>query len=136
MTARDGILKGGLMLSPGAMGPELHAHLLQEETFTVIQGQLIVTIDGREHVLEEGQSATVHKGGVHTFRNGGDWKSLPLLEAGYVLHELRDEYRLAAIPAFVARPLFALLHRIARSTGAASKIADRQAYYAGAVSRT
>jgi hypothetical protein len=51
------------------------------------------------------------------------------LEAGYVLHELRDEYRLAAIPAFVARPLFALLHRLARSTGAASKIADRRAYY-------
>jgi len=163
VTARDGTLMAGLRLSAGAMGPEPHAHLMQEETFTVTQGRLIVTMDGQEHVLEEGQSATVPQGSVHTFRNGhadrpmeaqvrvepalhmewmlhemavsairngGDWKSLPLLEAGFVLHELRDEYRFAAMPAFIVRPLFALLHGLARLTGASKRIADREAYYA------
>ncbi len=163
VTAPDGILLGGLRLAPGANGPEPHAHMLQEETFTVTQGRLIVIIDGQEHMLEEGQSATVKQDQVHTFRNGhtdqpmeaavrvepamhlewmlhemgtsairngGDWKSLPLLEAGYVLHELRDEYRLAAMPAFVQRPLFALLHGLARLTGAADRITKRESYYA------
>jgi len=164
VTARDATLMGAVRLAPGALGPEPHVHLRQEETFTVTQGRLIVTMDGQEHVLEEGQSATVPQGGVHTFRNGhadrpmeaqvrvepalhiewmlhematsairngGDWKSLPLLEAGFVLHELRDEYRFAAMPALISRPLFAVLHGLALLTGASKRIADREAYYAG-----
>lgn len=166
VTAPEGVLLAALHLAPGAKGPEPHAHMLQEETFTVTQGRLIVTMDGQEHVLEVGQSATVKQDQVHTFRNGhadqpmkatvrvepalhlewmlhematsaarngGDWKSLPLLEAGYVLHELRAEYRLAGIPRFIQRALFALLHGLARRTGAANKIAKREAYYAVAV---
>ncbi len=166
VTAPDGVLIGAVRLAPGAKGPEPHAHMLQEETFTVTQGRLIVTIDGQEHVLEEGQSATVQLDQVHTFRNGhadrpmeaatrvepalhfewmlhematsairngGEWKSLPMLEVGYMLHELRAEYRLAGIPLFIQRPLFALLHGLARLTGAADKIAKREAYYAVAM---
>lgn len=166
MTAPNGVLLAALHLDPGAIGPEPHAHMLQEETFTVTRGRLIVTMDGQEHVLEVGQSATVKQGQVHTFRNGhadqpmkaavrvepalhlewmlhematsaarngGDRKSLPLLEAGYVLHELRAEYRLAGIPRFIQRPLFALLHGLARITGAAKRIERREAYYAVAV---
>jgi quercetin dioxygenase-like cupin family protein len=166
VTAPDDVLMGGLRLAPGAKGPEPHAHMLQEETFTVTQGRLIVTIDGKEQVLEVGQSATVLQDQVHTFRNGhadqtmeasvrlepalnfewmlhematsairngGEWKSLPMLEVGYMLHELRAEYRLAGIPLFIQRPLFALLHGLARLTGAADRIAKREAYYAVAV---
>lgn len=67
------------------------------------------------------------KSAIH---NGGSWKDLPLLEAGYVMHEMREEYKLAAIPAFIHGPLFALLHCLAKLTGAHRKLASKAEYYA------
>jgi mannose-6-phosphate isomerase-like protein (cupin superfamily) len=151
-----------LRLAPGALGPEPHIHLKQDEFFTVRSGRLVVIVDGTEHVLEVGDTARVPRGAVHTFRNGhadqsleaagrvepvlhlewmlhemasaairhgGRWKDLPLLLAAYVLHEMRDEYRLAGIPMVIQRPLFWLLHRLARLTGRHREIASRDEYY-------
>jgi mannose-6-phosphate isomerase-like protein (cupin superfamily) len=42
-------------------------------------------------------------------RNGGAWDDMPLLEAAYIMHHIRDEYRLAGLPGWIHVPLFAFL---------------------------
>jgi quercetin dioxygenase-like cupin family protein len=151
-------------MAPGAIGPDTHAHPLQEETFQVVEGRFIGTIDGKELVLEAGEEVLVERGAMHTFRNGhpdrelvlkvrlepalgfewmmvesarsairngGDWKSMPMLEMGYIMHQMPGEYRVPGMPMFILNSLVALLHTLARLTGASKRITDRQAYYAG-----
>ncbi|MBE2214400.1 MAG: cupin domain-containing protein [Opitutaceae bacterium] len=53
-------------------GNLLHYHRSFEETFTVIEGELTVQIGERTVVLKPGESATVPRGTMHTFRNEAD----------------------------------------------------------------
>jgi mannose-6-phosphate isomerase-like protein (cupin superfamily) len=46
-------------------------------------------------------------------RNGGRWKDVPLLEAAYIIHCVRGEYRLAGIPPALHDAAFNLLARLA-----------------------
>jgi len=56
-------------------------------------------------------------------RGGGRWKDMSLLEAGYILNQVPDEYRLAGVPALVQRLLFRLLATVAVLTGKAGNVA-------------
>jgi hypothetical protein len=58
-----------MLLAAGAEGPPPHRHVGQRETFEVISGCLVVTLDGVDHQLGPGESVVVPSGGVHTFRN-------------------------------------------------------------------
>ncbi|MBB4123495.1 cupin domain-containing protein [Martelella radicis] len=49
-----------------------HIHPKTDEIFTVRRGRLMVSIDGEEHFVDAGQSATVHAGQAHFFRNAHD----------------------------------------------------------------
>lgn len=49
-----------------------HIHPKTDEIFTVRRGKLAVVIDGVEHIVMEGQSATVPAGRSHFFRNAHD----------------------------------------------------------------
>lgn len=49
-----------------------HIHPRTDEIFTVQYGRLMVSLDGIEHYVEAGQSATVPMGVPHFFRNAHD----------------------------------------------------------------
>lgn len=55
-------------------------------------------------------------------RNGGAWDDMPFLEAAYIMHVIRDEYRLAGLPGWIHVPLFALFAGLAVLTGARKRI--------------
>jgi mannose-6-phosphate isomerase-like protein (cupin superfamily) len=55
-------------------------------------------------------------------RNGGSWDDMPLLEAAYIIHGVRDEYRIAALPGWIHVPVFALLAGLAVLLGARKRI--------------
>jgi quercetin dioxygenase-like cupin family protein len=56
---------------PVGGGPPLHAHLAEEETFYLVEGSLILTVDGRDQPMCAGQSVLVPRGVPHTYRNPG-----------------------------------------------------------------
>jgi quercetin dioxygenase-like cupin family protein len=55
-------------LAPGG-GNALHRHMTYAEHFEVLEGQLVVTLDGAEHVLAPGDTAVAPAGALHCFRN-------------------------------------------------------------------
>ena len=58
-------------VSPGA-GPPLHVHHLQDESLTVVQGNIGTHIEGHEPVFYgPGQTALFKRGEVHRFWNAG-----------------------------------------------------------------
>jgi quercetin dioxygenase-like cupin family protein len=58
--------------APGGIGPTPHRQPLQEETFSVVRGTLILTVDGSERRYTAGERAVVPPGAVHNWRNAGD----------------------------------------------------------------
>lgn len=58
--------------APQALGPPLHVHPTQSETFEVAEGRLNLAVDGEEWTLEPGESATVPPGRPHRYWNGSD----------------------------------------------------------------
>lgn len=54
-----------------------HSHHVKHETFCAIRGRLEVTLDGKTHLLEEGQTLPVAPRQVHSFR-GADGHALLL----------------------------------------------------------
>jgi quercetin dioxygenase-like cupin family protein len=54
---------------PGAAGPPLHFHPHQEERWHVVAGTLEVQVDRNWRTLQEGESASILAGQVHTLRN-------------------------------------------------------------------
>jgi hypothetical protein len=60
-------------------------------------------------------------------RAGGSWKDAPLLEVAYLMHQVRDEYRLAGMPVLVQDLLFGLLARVAVLLGKTKEIAPKDA---------
>ncbi|KAI8470113.1 MAG: hypothetical protein J3K34DRAFT_421847 [Monoraphidium minutum] len=55
---------------PGA--PPLHRHTHSDETFTVVQGRMGWSVDGRTGEASEGGVISIPKGAVHTFWNAAD----------------------------------------------------------------
>jgi quercetin dioxygenase-like cupin family protein len=58
-------------------------------------------------------------------RNGGTWKSLPLLEAGRLMWLSRDQNRIGGLPYFAQDLLFGALSLVALMTGKARNIAPK-----------
>lgn len=58
--------------APHALGPPLHVHPTQSETFEVAEGRLNLEVDGKEWTLESGESATVPPGRPHRYWNESD----------------------------------------------------------------
>src|SRR5262245_11401402 len=58
-------------LAPGG-GNALHRHMTYAEHFEVLEGRLVVSLDGIEHVLAPGDTAVAPAGMRHNFRNRTD----------------------------------------------------------------
>jgi D-lyxose ketol-isomerase len=52
-----------------------HSHSVKHETFCALKGRLRITLDGKPHILEEGETLPVAPGQVHSFR-GEDGNAL------------------------------------------------------------
>ena len=59
-----------IVVLPGQEHPA-HAHKIKEETFQLLWGDLIVTIDGTTSVMKPGDQALVEPGQMHGFRSRG-----------------------------------------------------------------
>lgn len=57
------------VLPPGCVPPPPHVHPGQVEEYEVLEGSFDVTVDGRWQTLGPGESASVPRGALHTFRN-------------------------------------------------------------------
>ena len=57
------------VLPPGCVPPPPHVHPQQVEEYEVVEGSFDVTVDGRWRTLGPGESASVPRGALHTFRN-------------------------------------------------------------------
>lgn len=56
---------------PRVVPPPAHRHLRQSESFEVLEGELVLLVEGGESVLHAGESALVPPGAAHTWRNPG-----------------------------------------------------------------
>lgn len=129
-------------------GPPFHVHFKQEESLTVTKGRMGYQIIGQpEMFLEEGESATFHRGQVHRFWNAGNemleckgWakpaNSLDFFLAGiyasmqksgkaqgdlfdsaYLITRYKSEYDVKEIPVFVKRVIFPIVVVIGKLLG-------------------
>jgi quercetin dioxygenase-like cupin family protein len=95
-----------ITLPPGASGPPPHFHPHQEEQWRVLAGRLDVQVNGNWRTLQEGESASIPAGHVHTLRNhtNADARVLdvhiPALDfQDYMqdLHRLTDEGKITSL---------------------------------------
>lgn len=76
---------------PYSAEPAAHYHPAQHETFTVMQGELTVKIDGTVHVLTPGDTLEVPQRTIHSMWNNSPattvvrWKVEPALHTEYFL---------------------------------------------------
>jgi quercetin dioxygenase-like cupin family protein len=144
LRTRGEVLEMVATYGPGVPAPPRHFHPRQEERFTIQSGAIWFEVDGRERVLQKGESLTVPPGAVHRARNASDrepsvmhWETRPalrsaqLFEALYamaregrsvltmasIMREFRDEFRLASPPPLVQSCVFGLLAPLARALG-------------------
>lgn len=54
---------------PGTVGAGPHFHRGRDEFFYVLEGELVLRIDGEEHTARAGSFAFVPRGTIHGFRN-------------------------------------------------------------------
>lgn len=59
-------------LPPGSVSPPPHVHTDLVEEYEVIEGPFEVMLEGEWRKLEPGDSASVPKGALHTFKNRSD----------------------------------------------------------------
>ena len=69
--ADGSVLEWELVLAPGGRVPSSHAHPRQEESFTVLAGQMRFRIAGRRVLAGPGDTVRVPPGTVHHFANAG-----------------------------------------------------------------
>ena len=61
------------MFIPPKGGPEAHAHAEFQESFYVIEGEIVVRSETQEYVAKKGAFVSIPKGGaVHSFKNESD----------------------------------------------------------------
>ena len=66
-------------LSPVGSGPPRHVHHNEDETFVMITGSCKLWIEGKEVLVEPGESVFVPRGTEHTFKVVGDEPSRHLV---------------------------------------------------------
>lgn len=65
----DGSVGMNFVIPRGAVAPPPHRHPTQTESFRVVDGPFEVMVDGEWSTLQNGETASVPPGVVHTFRN-------------------------------------------------------------------
>lgn len=65
----DGSVGMNFILPSGAVAPPPHRHPTQTESFLVVDGPFELMVDGQWSTLQNGETASVPPGVVHTFRN-------------------------------------------------------------------
>jgi mannose-6-phosphate isomerase-like protein (cupin superfamily) len=63
---------GVITIKPHRDGPELHVHDEEDDSFYMLEGELVFTVDGDEVVAGPGTFVLVPPGVPHTFANRGD----------------------------------------------------------------
>jgi quercetin dioxygenase-like cupin family protein len=58
-----------ITMAPGALGPPKHFHPRQEESWSLLEGELSVFVDEAWRTLGEGESLSIPPNTVHTLRN-------------------------------------------------------------------
>ena len=58
-----------ITMAPGAHGPESHSHADEDDSFYVLEGELVFILDENEVPAPEGTFVLVPPGVEHTFRN-------------------------------------------------------------------
>jgi len=58
-----------ITMAPGAMGPPKHFHPRQEESWTVLEGELSIFVDHQWRTLVAGESLSIPPNAVHTLSN-------------------------------------------------------------------
>lgn len=82
-TARDTggeVFRGEGVFPPKGFAGVEHIHPLQDEHFEVLAGSAVFHVEGRELVLDAGQTIDVPAGTRHTFANAGDEEMRVLFE--------------------------------------------------------
>lgn len=65
------LLEGKMWFAPGMAGPPVHVHPDAEETFTVVEGDIEVLLDGKWSRVAAGETSVVPAGTPHSVRNLG-----------------------------------------------------------------
>ena len=78
-----------IVLQPRERG-RIHAHLEQEEVYVVLEGELTLASEGREHVLAEGRAARVAPSVRRQLVNNGPRRLVLLALGGSGEHIGRD----------------------------------------------
>lgn len=79
------------LFQPNSIEPVPHYHPLQEEYFTVLEGEITVRINGGLQVLKQNDKLHLKKNQVHSMWNHSkntarvNWKVLPALDTEYFL---------------------------------------------------
>lgn len=76
-----------LVVLPGQKHPS-HYHAKKEETFVVLHGTLLITLDGKEYVLHKGDVMTVERNVTHSFSSEDGC----IFEEISTTHYLNDSY--------------------------------------------
>ncbi|MFN0136884.1 MAG: cupin domain-containing protein [Phycisphaerae bacterium] len=58
-------------LDPG-VGPPLHRHAREDETFWILEGEVTFVVEDVEHIAGVGTCVFAPRGTAHTFKNRGD----------------------------------------------------------------
>ncbi len=68
--------EGILTVDAGKSGPPPHRHMLQEEGFEILSGEMIAIVEGKEVVIKTGEKVIVKPGESHTFKNASKSEKL------------------------------------------------------------
>ena len=70
-----------LVMFPGQSYPK-HHHILKDESYHILYGDLTVDIEGEEHKLEKGSILSVNRGQIHSFKTNN----------GVIIEEIATTY--------------------------------------------
>lgn len=88
-TAQDtggGLLRLEEVKSVSFKGPPAHFHPHQEERFEVLEGTARLRVNGKEHILRDGESIIIPPNTSHTWGNGGNTPVRVITEFRPALH--------------------------------------------------
>jgi quercetin dioxygenase-like cupin family protein len=93
-TSKDtagGMLEMESIYETNSAEPPAHYHPRQEEDFLVLEGELMVRVDGKEKVLKRGDHLHIARNVVHCMWNKSghrtvvNWKVVPAMDTEYLL---------------------------------------------------
>jgi quercetin dioxygenase-like cupin family protein len=65
-------LRMRMAVKPAGFAPTEHIHMSQEERFTIVRGEILLVVQGKEQTLEEGESVAIPPGTPHVWSNQSD----------------------------------------------------------------